>query len=72
MWCKHKWTVLVNNYDKSPVERIVEIRRATPQENFESRYNKNFSYLLTQLEGTRIIILCCDKCGKINKTIEKV
>ena len=58
MFCNHDWEKIVDDYTPSPLER-------TPVTNLE-----NGSYELFQ--GTKIIILKCNKCGKLDKTIEKV
>lgn len=62
MWfCKHEWEVILNNFYPSPLERLGEKGSV-----------KLGEYDPGAMLGTRIIILRCSNCGKLNKTIEKV
>lgn len=60
--CKHQWQIIVNEYEKSPASKM--------EENYCKI--KTTSTPLDFFQGKRIIILQCTKCGKLNKTIEKV
>lgn len=60
--CDHKWEIITNTYDKSPLERM--------KEGISSM--KNVTLPSDAMYGTRIIILQCEICGKLDKTIEKV
>jgi len=58
MFCKHDWKEIINDYTLSPLERLEQFKSETaPADIFF---------------GTKIIILKCVKCGKLDKTIEKV
>lgn len=59
--CKHDWKVIVNEYEKSQLEKINE--KAQSLEGTLCR---------SMIVGKKIIILKCTKCGKLNKTIESV
>ena len=60
MFCKHDWKKIVNDYMPSFAERNKEmVQRAT-----KVPYDAHMA--------TKIIILKCNKCGKLDKTIEKV
>lgn len=56
MFCKHDWEKVVDDYTAS----------------FAERYNGKFEGYLDMMQGTKIIILKCNKCGKLDKTIERV
>lgn len=57
MFCKHDWEKIVDDYTPSFMERC-------PSQFEEGR--------LSMTQGTKIIILKCNKCGKLDKTVEKV
>jgi hypothetical protein len=60
--CKHEWEIVVNEYEKSPVQKMNDS-------------GFGFTGDMTQrhiIFGKRIIILKCEKCGKLDKTIERV
>jgi len=56
--CSHEWKVLDKSYDASPMERL---GAKSAKNVWPDAY-----------QGTRMVILTCEKCGKLNKTIERV
>jgi hypothetical protein len=60
--CKHEWEVIVNDYEKSFAQKLIE--------KFDSV--KGGEMPLSSLIGKKIIILQCKKCGELNKTIEEI
>lgn len=62
MFCKHDWKVIHNELIDSPLDRMSEMGSKIRMESMP--YNLPFK--------TKIIILQCRLCGKLDKTIEKV
>ena len=58
MFCKHEWEVKHESLTPSFVERM-------HVEHMKNGY-------LEMAQSTKIIIMACVKCGKVDKTIEKV
>lgn len=58
MFCKHDWEKIVDDYTPSCLER--------------NREYELTGVPVSMLKGTKIIILKCNKCGKLDKTIERV
>ena len=58
MFCKHQWKEISNSYDRSPMERLRLLEAANCP--------------VKLLRGTRIIILTCTECGKLDKTVTRV
>jgi len=61
MFCKHEWEIIVDKLEKSPMERLTDKGSV-----------KLGEYSTEMMLGTRIIILQCTKCGKLDKTTERV
>ena len=56
-FCKHKWTVVLNERTTPPLEILM--KNATTSIRGES----------SLLEEKIVIVLSCDNCGKIYKTV---
>lgn len=63
MFCKHSWKVIVDKYDAAPFSRAGLTKIST---------DNGGKFPEDLFKGTRIFILECTKCGKLDKTIEKV
>lgn len=57
MFCKHKWTVLVEKMVESPLIRHGGAAEGIP---------------VDLMMGTHIVIMSCEKCGKVYESVEKV
>ena len=57
-FCKHKWVVKHESLTPSFIERT------------KPKSLGSFSDSMT--EGTRLVIMACTECGKVDKTIVKV
>lgn len=58
MFCKHKWEVKHESLTPSFLER--------------ADVNHTKGVFLGMTQSTKIVIMACEKCGKVDKTIEKV
>ena len=58
--CKHEWEIIVNEYEKSQLEKI----------NEKGSCLKG-TFAKEMILGRKIIILQCKKCGKLDKTIDR-
>ena len=58
MFCKHKWSVLVEKLLPSAISSHpgIKVERCSAD----------------LLLKTHVVILACEKCGKIDKTVEKI
>lgn len=63
--CQHDWVTAVNQYDASPLERL----KGAGLSKLKGGKSDDMKYLT---QGTRIIILKCAVCGKLDKTVRKV
>lgn len=60
-FCKHNWELLVKESHESPLIRLKK-----------SGFYKVKGLYEDAAFGTSIIILKCDKCGSIDKTVTKI
>ena len=59
LFCRHEWDIVSEGFFKSNVERLSE------------KGLTRFQYLQTDLQGTHIAIVKCDKCGTVKKFVTK-
>jgi hypothetical protein len=62
--CKHKWTVLVNEITESTFENAI---RVTSYDGV-----KTIPHQLCHDNRKHIVILSCEECGNLDKTITKL
>ena len=60
IFCKHDWEVIKDEVHESPIEKL--IKKGLMMEEGSGAL----------LFGKHIIILQCKKCGKLDKTVERV
>lgn len=60
IFCKHKW------------EKLVEERIVSPLREALTRGGTIKGFDPSDLQDTYILVLACEKCGKLDKTVEKV
>jgi len=65
MGCKHAWEIIIDKIVKSSLLRPTSFKLNDMQ-------GGSIEDLFDPFKDTAIIILQCTKCGKLNKTIEKV
>lgn len=59
-FCKHKWTVQSEYTSSSKMEQMLDLVGKSP--------NPSNSYQLEDLlKRSRIVIMTCNKCGKVKK-----
>ena len=63
--CTHKWEIVTDKFIESNLERIKKIN------NESGTIQSSFGYSGFDLQAIHIIILKCEKCGKLDKTITK-
>ena len=61
MFCKHKWKLLAEHTEKSLVEKVI-LEGGGTMEGVGRDATK----------GTHVVVLGCELCGKLDKTITRV
>lgn len=57
--CNHHWTVRVDKFFESNVERLSNLGAT------------RFQYFGDDIKATHVVIMVCNKCGKVNKTVTR-
>lgn len=59
--CKHTWKVITESYEESPINKILKLGMSLKDVS-----GNDFFF------GTKLVILQCEKCGKLDKTLQKM
>ena len=62
LFCRHKWEVKVDKFEKSILQKMSEDHRGSSFENLPA----------SAMQGCHIVIMACEKCGSIDKTITTI
>lgn len=59
--CIHNWKIITDNYEEAPVIKL-------SKRGIMATKISNLDFCM----GTKLVILQCEKCGVLDKTIEKM
>lgn len=66
LFCKHEWKVL----SETTTESAIEVTMRVLQETTKSA--KSIPWQMCSTERKYIVVVGCDKCGKIKKIVENL
>ena len=66
IFCNHEWSVLSETITKSKLEISINNLKE------EGASKANLPWQLCDADRKHILVLCCDKCGKLKRFVEEI